>query len=530
MSTATAPTGRTVPARRHLPVGRLVRVAVLLVVDVLVGLALPDLFGGGAWYFGAAVVVVLVGLNVVLLVDRLVPWRWLAPGLAFLVLLTIAPVVYTLYVAFTNYSSSHLLSRSQAVTALQVDTYLPDGAPTYSWKAFRAADGTTALWLAPAGDQPARLATSDGQIRTATPGSDGVGALTDGGPASIPGYTRLSLAQTVQSLRTLQDQTFGPPGNVIRIASLSSAANFQQRYTYDSATDTVTDRQTSKTYQPVQGTFTATDGSTISPSFRTTVGFDNFRDLFGNSAIRSVALQILVWTVVFAVGVVAVQFVIGLAVSLALNDEVVPRWLAKLLRSVMLLPYVIPAFLGILVWGAMLNPNIGIITTTLSRVLGLGPNWVGDPTGAKVAVSIIAFWIGFPYFVLVVSGGLQAIPGDVLEAAEVDGAGSVQKFRQVVLPLLLKTVGPLIVLGMAFNFNNFMIAYLYNSGGPPFAGVDIPAGHTDLLIGFVYKLAFAFGNGSNYGLAAVITMFIFVLLVPIVASQFRHYAVWQEED
>jgi ABC-type sugar transport system permease subunit len=166
----------------------------------------------------------------------------------------------------------------------------------------------------------------------------------------------------------------------------------------------------------------------------------------------------------------------------------------------------------------------------VSNVLGINPNWVNDPMGAKLAVILVTVWLGTPYFVLIVSGALQAIPGELVEASHMDGAGAIARFRWVVLPLLMRMVGPLVVLGMAFNFNNFLVVFLLKAGGPPMADQSLPAGHTDLLISFTYKLAFSFGNGANYGLAAVITMMIFVILVPVVASQFRYYAVWREED
>lgn len=528
MSSATAVARRFVPERK-VSAGRALRVVALIVLDAVVALSVPKLFGDGTAFFASGILLVVAGINVVLLFDRLAPWRWLAPGIALLVLLTVVPVAYTCYVAFTNYSDSHLLSRTQAVRALEVDTYLPKGAPVSPWKAYRAADGSTALYLAPAAGAEGRLVTSTGQSRTLTPGADGVGALQDGAPASIPGYTRLTLAQTVVSLKALQDARYGPPGEVVRITSLSAAANYQQRYTYDDATETVTDRQSGKTFTPRRGTFTAADGTTISPAFRASIGWGNFAQLFGDKVIRSVALQIFLWNIVFAVLGVALQFVAGLIISVALNDRAVPRRLAKVIRSILLLPYVIPSFLTVLVWGAMLNPNIGLVTTAMARLFGVDANWVANPTGSKLAVLLVVFWLGFPYFVLVVSGGLQAIPGELLEAADVDGAGPVQRFRSVTMPILMRMIGPLIVLHMAGNFNNFLVIFLLTKGSPPFEGTPVPAGHSDILLSFTYKLSFTFGNGANYGLAAVITMLIFLILLPIVASQFRYYAVWQED-
>lgn len=507
---------------------RLLALAVLAVVDVLVLRSIGEFFGEGIWFLGVAIVILLIGINAALLLRRLMPWRWLGPGLSMLVLLTLAPIVYTGYVAVSNYDATHLLTQTQAIEALEQESFLPEDAPVYRWAAYESADGGFALWLVPSTGAP--LLAEPGQSPEETiPGSDGVGQLDAGGfPTTLEGYERLDRVETVASLTALARQTFGTTEDAIRITSLDAAAGYQQRYAYDHDTGMLTDRQTGTTYEAVEGTFTSASGETVSPSFQAVVGLDNFQRLLGDSDIRSAVLDIFLWTIIFALSVVGVQFVIGLAIALALNDPVIPPRVAKAVRSVLLLPYVIPAYLTILVWGALLNQNIGVIPLTLEKFFGIDTGWVDDPTGAKIAVLLVAFWLGFPYFLLITSGALQAIPGDLLEAAMVDGAGAWRRFKDVVLPLLLRMLAPLIVLGLAFNFNNFLVVYLLKGGGPQMADAPPPAGETDLLISYTYKLSFEFGR-NDYALAAVITLFIFAILVPIVVSQFRHFHVWSEE-
>ena len=105
-------------------------------------------------------------------------------------------------------------------------------------------------------------------------------------------------------------------------------------------------------------------------------------------------------------------------------------------------------------------------------------------------------WLGFPYMFLVCMGALQAIPEDISEAATVDGANAWQIFRRIKFPLLLVTVTPLLIASFAFNFNNFNLIYMLTNGGPRFADVSIPVGHTDILISMVYKVAFT-GSGPR---------------------------------
>jgi ABC-type sugar transport system permease subunit len=129
---------------------------------------------------------------------------------------------------------------------------------------------------------------------------------------------------------------------------------------------------------------------------------------------------------------------------------------------------------------------------------------------------------------LICSGALQSIPKDLYNAAEVDGAGIWQQFRNITLPLLLVAVGPLLVASFIFNFNNFNIIFLFIEGGPPIVGASTEAGHTDILISYVYNLAFAGGRGAQYGLAAAITLVIFLIVAGLALFQFRYTRMWEE--
>ena len=127
---------------------------------------------------------------------------------------------------------------------------------------------------------------------------------------------------------------------------------------------------------------------------------------------------------------------------------------------------------------------------------------------------VVNLWLGFPYFYLVASGALQAIPAELSEAAAIDGATPRQIFNKITLPLLLKILSPLLIASFAFNFNNFNLIYLLTGGGP-IAQLDGEiAGSTDILISYTYKIAFNQGN-SNLGLASAISVLIFLLVASI---------------
>jgi arabinogalactan oligomer/maltooligosaccharide transport system permease protein len=170
----------------------------------------------------------------------------------------------------------------------------------------------------------------------------------------------------------------------------------------------------------------------------------------------------------------------------------------------------VPGFLSLLVWQGLLNDDFGVVNRGL---LHAHIPWLFDPNWAKVSVILVSLWLTFPYFFLVSLGALQSIPGELTEAAKVDGAGAWQLFRKVTLPLLLIAVAPLMIASFAFNFNNFNNIYLLTGGGP---ATDQPiAGSTDILISYTWKLAFAAGKGADYGLASAVAIVIFFIVAAI---------------
>jgi ABC-type sugar transport system permease subunit len=108
------------------------------------------------------------------------------------------------------------------------------------------------------------------------------------------------------------------------------------------------------------------------------------------------------------------------------------------------------------------------------------------------------------------------------EAADIDGAPPGLQFRSLTLPLLLVSVAPLLIGSFSFNFNNFTLIDLYAQGGPPIVGAATPAGQTDILISYTYRLAFGGGQGADYGLASAIALFIFTIVALITIFNFRY--------
>lgn len=504
----------------------------------LIGLALVDAFAlwmlsrllrDGVWPLATMLFLVTAAVNVINLSGRLVPLRWISPALTIIALLILYPILFTVYTAFTNYSDGHLLTKIQSIHRIGQDTYLPEGTSSYRWTAYQSQTGEIVLWLI-ASDGKSYLARPGGPLVEAAPGESGAGpADSDGFPATLEGYRRMARREIIPILDSqLAALEFGEPPLTLRIRSLNEVTQLQQRYVYDGSRDQIVDSLTGIVYRADDrtGFFVAEDGSHLVPGYQVTVGWANFARLFRSPALRGPFVQVFAWTVAFAFLSVGTTFAAGLLMALVMNDRILP--LRKVFRSLLILPYAIPGVLGVLIWRGMLNQHFGVITTNLADILGWAPPWFTDPWWSKIGIVLVNLWLGYPYMMLICSGALQAIPADIYEAAEVDGANWWQRFSGITLPLLLVSVGPLLVASFTFNFNNFTVIYAFNEGRPPIPGTPTPAGFTDILITYTFRLAFEGGRGSEYGFAAAITMVIFLVVATITLLQYGFTKRWEE--
>lgn len=472
--------------------------------------------------------IIVVGFNIIFTLDKGYPFRWMALGLAFLVMFNIYPIFFTMYISFTNYGDGHLLTKKQALAQIQKVTYLPEDAKTYSWTAYRSPEGNYALWLVDNSDGQTYLAKPGEEIIPAKPGDPGIGeADTKGIPVLLEGYTRLTTLQAVAN-KELSNIKFGIEGEkTVQVRTSNEAAELELRFVYDEATDTIIDQSNGDVYFNKEGTFTTKDGKTISPGFRATVGWKNFQEVFNSPALRGPLITMLIWNFIFPTLSVLTTFALGLAISIMYNEEGFP--LKKPIRTLLLIPYTIPSVISILIWRGMFNTEFGVINRMLIDIIGVAPRWTSEPFWARTAVIIVNLWLGFPYMMLITSGALQSIPSEIYEAAEVDGASGWQRFWKITLPLLLVSVGPLLIASYIFNFNNFNLIYLLLGGGPPIPGAATQAGYTDILISYIYNLAFApGGRGVRYGLASAMSMMLFIIVGAITLFQYRFTNMWEE--
>ena len=308
--------------------------------------------------------------------------------------------------------------------------------------------------------------------------------------------------------------------------SPSEAAELQPLYTYDPEANTFTHVTTGMVYSDEEGTYTASNGERLIPGYSAVVGMKNFIQFVNSPGLRGPLVTIVIWNFLFATFSLLLTFSVGLLISIIYGD---PKFKGKkILRSLLLIPYTIPSLITILIWRGMFNPDLGIINRIIESIFNISPRWFTQPWLARIALLVVNTWLGYPYWMLVTSGALQSIPHDIYEAAEIDGASGWQQFRNITLPLLLVSVGPLMISSFIFNFNNFNLIYAFINGGPPIPTATTQAGYTDIIISYVYNLAFASGRGVQYGYASAISLVLFMLIAVMSMLQFKFTNMWEE--
>lgn len=497
-------------------------------VDLFGVLLAVSIGGDGNWFFAIAIFLTIALINVVMVIPGLRQMTWISPALALMLILSVYPMLYTLYVAFTNFSDGHRGTKSEAVELLSDRRYLPEGGSTYRWFVFQNDEGSYALWLIGA-DGSSFFARPDTPFEPVMANSTGSGPFTaDGVPASYNGFTLLERGARFRALNDIESMTFGDAETAVGVQSAETAGTFARQWVYDAAADTLTDQANGTIYQAnnITGEFVAPDGTTAPIGFWVGVGFENFGKIASTTLAQGPLLRVVLWTVAFAVIGSISGFALGLLAALLLNGTSI--WL-RLARALMIIPYAVPGLVSVLVWRGMLNANIGVIPATLQSLFGWSPTFSTDPGWAKVAVLLVNLWFSAPYFMLIGSGALQAIPSEVYEAAQVDGANRWRQFWRITLPLVLVSLGPLLIASIIFNFNNFFLMEGLFQGGPPMAGTSAPpVGHTDNLISYTYRLAFSAGGTRDYGLASAMGVLIFLIVGALTLVQFRLMRTWEQ--
>ncbi|GGP35634.1 ABC transporter permease [Saccharothrix coeruleofusca] len=242
------------------------------------------------------------------------------------------------------------------------------------------------------------------------------------------------------------------------------------------------------------------------PATYISVGLRNYLNVLSGDPSYGSFWSTLARTLIWTSACVLLHYGIGLGLAMLLNRPLRGR---SAYRVLLILPWAVPAFISAFAWKYMFNAQYGIINQAL-RAVGLpDPVWLGQSDWALVAVIIVNVWLGVPFMMVSLLGGLQSIPGDLYEAAEVDGATPWQRFRHVTLPGLRAVSSTVVLLGIIWTFNMFAVIYLVAGQNP----------NTRILVTYAFERFFS-GASRDYAVASTYGVLILSVLL-VFASVYR---------
>lgn len=232
------------------------------------------------------------------------------------------------------------------------------------------------------------------------------------------------------------------------------------------------------------------------------VGFDNYIRVFSTYEFYTLIMNSAIWTSI----VVAFQFLIGLFTALLLAQDLKLRSIA---RGLIILPWAMPGAIAGYLWKFLLDSTIGPFNWFLIS-LGLMKephSWLGSPSTALLSVVLSAIWKGFPFSTLMYLAAIQSIPKELLDAADVDGAGFLNKLRFIIIPYIMPIIRITLLLTTIWTFNYFDLIWVMTKGGPRVSSHIFPT--------YIYQVAFEwseFGTASVYAIIDFIILCVFSIL------------------
>ncbi|MDR7303810.1 carbohydrate ABC transporter permease [Haloactinomyces albus] len=245
------------------------------------------------------------------------------------------------------------------------------------------------------------------------------------------------------------------------------------------------------------------------------VGLRNYLNVLSGDASYGAFWATLARTLVWTFVCVFLHYTVGLVLAMLLNRQVRFR---GLYRVMLILPWAVPMFISAFAWRFLFNSQYGLINWLLELV-GLPPQvWLGQSWLALASVIVVNVWLGVPFMMVALLGGLQSIPSDLYEAAEMDGASAWQRFRHVTLPGLRPVSATVVLLGVIWTFNMFPVIYLITGQNP----------HTRILITYAFERFFS-GATRDYAIASTYGVLILSVLL-VFATVYRRVLRAQGEE
>ena len=231
------------------------------------------------------------------------------------------------------------------------------------------------------------------------------------------------------------------------------------------------------------------------------IGFSNYIAMFKDPIFRLSLVKTAQW-VFFSV---ALQLLLGLGVALVLNQKFPLRALA---RGMVLIPWVLPGVVSALLWSWIMDGTYGLVNDVLMRLHLINENipWLANPRTAFPVVIATNIWKGFPFFAISILAGLQAVPTDLYEAAEIDGAGAWRRFLTVTLPHIKPVIFTTTVLRLIWTANTTDLIFTMTRGGPGYT--------THVLALYTYLLAW---GQLDFGYSSAMAIILMIIMLVVIA-------------
>ena len=567
----------------------ILKIVFLSVINAAAIWAIPQIIGNQVWLMLGLLILAVAALDFIFLTKKFIPAKYVIFGAILLTLFSLIPIIYTVTIAFTNYSTGHIGTKPDAIAAIQAgslseqetsqqytmlplyaegqnivlglteipteDTTATDGGativdPNQLASAAPSADATTdpgSLEFDPnasASAAPTASASGDMSVTVTEPDGGwpptfiGTNQGLDQVPPGDVQRDEFGTVTGVDGYATIPEADYpgldqelaaikvpGPNGGYIVAQGFTNATELYPTVTYDAATDTFTNTSTGVVY---------TDngqGSFTNPDNPDDELLPGWKETVGWTNFTAIITDPDVRAPFFQVFVwtfiyAFLTVLLTFAAGLGLAIALNrPGMKGQRIYRALL---ILPYAVPAFLSALVWAGLLNDDFGAINTTFGLNIPWLFDPFWAKVSCLLLNFWLGVPYMFLISTGALQAIPSELQEAARIDGARNWQIFRLVNLPLLLVALTPLLVASFAFNFNNFNNIYLLTGGGPAMEGSSV-AGSTDILISYTYKIAFASGKGNDFGLASAISIIIFLIIGTISAISFARSKALKEE-
>jgi maltose/maltodextrin transport system permease protein len=482
-------------------------------------LAIPALYVTFVLYHSGNVLIALLMLVVICLgvfiylSPTATTYRYLFPGFLGFGLFVIFPLVYTIFIGFTKYSSENLLPFDRAAALFRNETFVSANAASYKFKLYAQDDGTYVLYLEDQKDPTKRFASDPFELTTggkpkgpSEPVKLNALQATDEAKGKSLETPQIVRAKLLGPLR--ERQFVLPDDTLLGMANLQSFTSRERLWTQN-PDGSLTNKKDGSVIRPdfKQGFFVNDKGEKVGVGFRTFSAFDNYVRILTDSRIQGPFFRIFLWTVAFSAISVFLTFAVGMLLAVILEQKDLRG--RGIYRTLFILPYAVPGILSILILKGLFNQEFGAVNDLLKGIFGFAPAWETNPWGARAMILLVNLWLGYPYMMLICTGMLQSIPGAIYEASAIDGSNVVIDFSELTLPLVLPPMIPVLISAFAFNFNNFNLIFLLTGGGPQMVGGN--AGETDLLVTYTFNIAFR-DSGTNYGLASAIATLLFILV------------------